>query len=266
VDPARRRHIRSVRRPNIGRAPYPSREPAFRKTRVNHEIRLSPIRLIDQDNNQIGVIETSQAMRMAQEAGLDLVEIQADIRPPVCKIMDYGKYKFELSKKERSNRAASKQQEMKEVRLGRSLKIDEHDVSIRVAQARRFLMEGHKVQLVQQFRGREMQHKSIANERFRNILETLGDISKVEVPARLFGKRMSLILAPDKPKVEALKRRLEKELTQEQREAEHRRQLELEAKLEAKLAAAKEADDHDDDDDLADGDEAAHEPTQPAAG
>ena len=183
-------------------------------------------------------------MRMAQEAGLDLVEIQPDVRPPVCKIMDYGKYKFELSKKERGNRAASKQAEMKEVRLGRSLKIDEHDVGIRVAQARRFLMDGHKVQLVQQFRGREMMHRDIALHRFRAICDTLADVSKVEIPPKLLGKRMSLILAPDKAKVEAIKRKLEKEQTAEQREAERRKQLEAEAQL-AKAEAESGPDDAD---------------------
>lgn len=217
----------------ISRSRFHSKE-YVRKTRVNHEIRLSPIRLIDQDNNQVGVVETPQAMRMAQEAGLDLVEIQPDVRPPVCKIMDYGKYKFELSKKERSNRAASKQAEMKEVRLGRSLKIDEHDVKIRVEQARRFLMEGHKVQLVQQFRGREMQHREIGDARIKAIIETLSDVSKVEVPPRMFGKRMSLILAPDRAKVEAIRRKLEREMTHAQREAELKRQLDAEATLAAK--------------------------------
>jgi len=207
---------------------------------MNYEIRLTPIRLIDQHNNQIGVVETPVALRMAQEAGLDLVEIQADVRPPVCKIMDYGKYKFELSKKERGNRAASKQQEMKEVRLGRSLKIDDHDVEIRVNQARRFLMEGHKVQLVQQFRGREMQHRDIADARFRGILENLGDISKLEMMPKLLGKRMSLILAPDKTKIEAIKRKLEREQSAEQREAQRKKQLELEAKLAAKEAESRE--------------------------
>jgi translation initiation factor IF-3 len=207
---------------------------------MNYEIRLTPIRLIDQHNNQIGVVETPVALRMAQEAGLDLVEIQADVRPPVCKIMDYGKYKFELSKKERGNRAASKQQEMKEVRLGRSLKIDDHDVEIRVNQARRFLMEGHKVQLVQQFRGREMQHRDIADARFRSILDNLGDISKLEMMPKLLGKRMSLILAPDKTKIEAIKRKLEREQSAEQREAQRKKQLELEAKLAAKEAESRE--------------------------
>lgn len=195
---------------------------------------------MDQDNNQVGVIETPQALRMAQEAGLDLVEIQPDVRPPVCKIMDYGKYKFELSKKERSNRAASKQAEMKEVRLGRSLKIDEHDVKIRVDQARRFLMEGHKVQLVQSFRGREMQHREIADQRFKAILESLADIAKVEMSPRLFGKRMNVILAPDKTKIEAIRRKLEKEMTAQQRQAALDKQLEMEAKLAEKERAEPE--------------------------
>lgn len=178
---------------------------------MNHDIRLSPIRLIDQNNEQVGVVETAVAMRMAQEAGLDLVEIQPDVRPPVCKIMDYGKFRFEMSKKERSARSATKQAEMKEVRLGRSQKIFEHDVEIRVDQARRFLMDGHKVQMVQQFRGREIVHKETAFKRFEDVVKELADISKVEVPPKLFGKRMSLILAPDKAKIEAIKRREEKE-------------------------------------------------------
>lgn len=193
----------------------------------------------------MGVVETPQALKMAQEAGLDLVEIQPDVRPPVCKIMDYGKYKFELSKKERSNRAASKQQEMKEVRLGRSLKIDDHDVGIRVEQARRFLMEGHKVQLVQSFRGREMQHREIADARIKSILTTLGDVAKVEVGAKMFGKRMSLILAPDKTKIEAIKRKLEKELTAAQRAEALKKQLELEAKLAAKEQAEPDHEEND---------------------
>lgn len=181
-----------------------------RRERINEMIRLTPIRLIDQDNNQVGIVETPEALRMAREAGLDLVEVQADVRPPICKIMDFGKYKFELSKKARGQRAASKQAEMKEVRLGRSQKIDEHDVGIRVEQARRFIMDGHKVQLVQRFRGREITHKEIAFNRFNRIVKELSDVSKVEVPPRQFGPRMTMILSPDKPKVEAIKRKLAK--------------------------------------------------------
>jgi len=146
---------------------------------------------------------------MAQDAGLDLVEIGSDQRPPLCKIMDYGKYKYELSKKQQRSRAASKQAEMKEVRLGRSAKIDIHDVMIRVNQARKFLMDGHKVLLVQQFRGREMAHREIGTDRLKMITKELADIAKVETPQKQMGRRMSLILAPDKAKIESIKRKLE---------------------------------------------------------
>ena len=179
----------------------------MRKTRVNHEIRLTPIRLVDQNNAQVGVVETRDAMRMAEEAGLDLVEIQPNVRPPLCKIMDYGKYKYELSKKQKGQ--TSKGQEMKEVRLGRSAKIDPHDVGIRVKQARRFLMEGHKVQLRQKFRGREMAHKEIGLNRLRQICDDLGDIAKVESPPKHMGRDVTLILAPDRQKIDLLKKREE---------------------------------------------------------
>jgi translation initiation factor IF-3 len=151
------------------------------------------------------VVETHEARRMAEEAGLDLVEIQPDVRPPLCKIMDYGKYRYELSKKQKGQKA--KTHELKEVRLGRSAKIDPHDVEIRVKQARRFLLEGHKVQLVQQFRGREMAHKDIGLRRLQEICKTLEDVAKVESPPKHVGRRVTLLLAPDRVKIEAIKRK-----------------------------------------------------------
>ncbi|MEM8757216.1 MAG: translation initiation factor IF-3 [Planctomycetota bacterium] len=213
----------------------------MQRTRVNHMIRISPIRVIGPNNEQIGVIETFEAIRMAEEAGLDLVEVVADSRPPVCKIMDYGKHKYELSKKKQPS---SKGNELKEIRLGRSIKIDPHDIEIRSAQARRFMMEGHKVQVIQRFRGREMAHKHLGLDNLREFFESLEDICKVEQPPKPLGRQFTMLLAPEKPKVEAAKRQLAKE------EAEIQRQKE--AELEAKIAAldAKEAaeadDDHDD--------------------
>ncbi len=182
-----------------------------RRTRVNHLIRMSPIRVIGPNNEQVGVIETHEAMKMADEAGLDLVEISPEARPPVCKIMDYGKYKYELSKKEHSSRASSKATEMKEVRLGRSVKIDAHDVQIRVDQARRFLMAGHKVMFTQRFKGREIAHKDLGLARLRQVADSLADVSKLEQAPRWMGKQASIILAPDKVKVDAVKRKLAKE-------------------------------------------------------
>lgn len=188
-------------------------------------IRITPIRLIDAEGEQVGVVETAEAQRMAQEAGLDLVEISPDIRPPVCKIMDYGKYKYELSKRE--NKGA-KQAELKEIRLGRSIKIDPHDVGIRVDQSRRFLIAGHKVQLTQRFRGREMAHKELGIERLHQICIDLADVAKVEMSPRWTGRQASIVLAPDKPKIEAYKRKLAAE------GKEHEENLE---ELEAQIAA-----------------------------
>ncbi len=215
-------------------------------------IRISPIRVIGSENEQIGVIETQEALRMAQEQGFDLVEIVPDSRPPVCKIMDYGKYKYDLSQKERRNRAKSKQTETKEIRLGRSVKIDPHDVKIRVDQSRRFLLAGHKVQITQRFRGREMMHKELGIERLAQIVDDLSDISKVEMPPRWAGRSASLLLAPDKPKVEAYKRKLEEERRASDSPAEEEVSIE---ELEAQVEAQNLIDDPDDDDDSTDGEE-----------
>jgi translation initiation factor IF-3 len=213
-----------------------------KKTRVNHEIRLSPIRLIDQNNDQVGVIETREAQRMAEDAGLDLVEIQPDSRPPLCKIMDYGKWKYEQSKKGKGQ-SGNRAPEMKEVRLGRSAKIGEHDVAIRVEQARRFLMEGHKVQFIQRFRGREMAHQDIGFDRLRQITDDLADIAKLETPPRQAGRQITMIIAPDKNKIELAKRRLEQQRAEQ---GEAKLSDEELAKKIADLDAAEDAADADD--------------------
>jgi len=156
----------------------------------------------------LGVVPLEEAKRQAYDAGLDLVEISPEARPPVCKIMDFGKFKYEQSKKEKANKAKSKSSEMKEVRLGRSMKIDPHDVDIRVAQARRFLIEGHRVQIIQNFRGREMAFRSRGDDRMDDIIQRLADLAKVEVPPRLNGRRMGMILVPEKQKIELYKRKM----------------------------------------------------------
>ena len=155
----------------------------------------------------VGVVDVQEALRRARDAGLDLVEVAADSDPPVCRIRDYGKFKYELSKKEKANKQKSKTMEMKEVRLGRSMKIDQHDIEIRMNQARKFLLDGHKVQIVQNFRGREMQHKGRGEDRLNEISEQLSDIARVETPPKMAGRRISMILAPDKAKVEQYKRK-----------------------------------------------------------
>ena len=157
----------------------------------------------------VGVVETDDARRKAHELGLDLVEVAPDVRPPVCRIMDFGKYKYEQSKKDRANK--TKPTELKEVRLGRSMKIDPHDIEIRMKQARRFLMEGHKVQIVQNFRGREMAHRERGSERMREIFEQLEDIAKMELAPRMAGRRMTMVVSPDRQKVQKIENDLKRE-------------------------------------------------------
>jgi translation initiation factor IF-3 len=173
--------------------------------RTNDRIRITPIRLIDQNGEMVGVVETDEARQRAMEAGLDLVEISPDARPPVCKIMDFGKFKYEESKKNKASK--SKTSELKEVRLGRSMKIDPHDVGIRVQQARRFLLEGHKVQLVASYKGREMAHRAIGERLVNDVINRLLDLGKLEAQPRLNGKRINAIISPDKNKIEQWKRK-----------------------------------------------------------
>ncbi len=155
----------------------------------------------------VGVVETDMALRQAREVGLDLVEVAPSASPPVCRIMDFGKWKYEQAKKDKASKAKSKTTELKEVRLGRSMKIDPHDIGIRLDQARRFLMDGHKVQIVQNFRGREMMHKHRGQIRMTEIVEQMSDVAKLEVPPRFVGRRITRILAPDKARIEKIKQR-----------------------------------------------------------
>ena len=151
----------------------------------------------------LGVVDKTEGIRLAQEAELDLVEVSPNSDPPVCRILDFGKYRYEQSKKERANRAKTKTVETKEVRLGRSMKIDPHDVQIRINQARRFLLDGHKVLIVQNFRGREMMHKERGIVRMKEIIAQLEDISKVETLPKFAGRRQTMVLGPDKTKIKS---------------------------------------------------------------
>ena len=179
--------------------------------RMNERIRISPVQLIDENNENAGVVETHEALRRARDLGLDLVEMNADARPPVCRIIDYGRFKYEQAKKDKERKAKTKVSELKEVRLGRSMKIDPHDIGIRMKQAKKFLLEGHKVQIVQQFRGREMAHRERGYDRMRGIIADLEELGKLETEPRMAGRRMSVILGPDKRKIEAYRRKMEAE-------------------------------------------------------
>jgi translation initiation factor IF-3 len=158
---------------------------------MNEQIRISPVRLIGADGEQHGIVPTMQAMDMARELGLDLVEIVPTERPPVCKIMDYGKHKYDQSKKAHQK---THQQKLKELRV--RPKTGTHDIETRLNQARDFLKHGDKVQLKVQFRGREMQHIEEGRRIIDGMLEQLQDVCKVEAPPRMEGKQMTALLAP----------------------------------------------------------------------
>jgi translation initiation factor IF-3 len=168
--------------------------PIAKALRLNEEIRISPIRLIDQDNEQRGVVPVDEAQRMARELGLDLVEVSPLERPPVCRIMDYGKFKYQQKKK--LKKRPVHQVIQKEVRM--RPKTDDNDRRIKVQRAVRFLEEGHKVQFTMLFRGRERFHQEIGRAIFESILESLGDSVKVERPPRSEGNRLIMIVSPIK--------------------------------------------------------------------
>ena len=152
--------------------------------------------MIDDNNEQIGVIEVTEAKRRAKEAGLDLVEVSPQSSPPVCRIMDYGKWKYSQKKKDQKARSHSKQSELKEVRL--RPQIDPHDLDIKTARSRGFLDEGHKVQFTIQFKGREMAHRDLGMDLMREVANSLADISRVEAAPRNMGRRMTMILIPER--------------------------------------------------------------------
>jgi len=160
--------------------------------RINEQIRISPIRLIGAGGEQLGVIPTSQAMEMAREANLDLVEVAATERPPVCKILDYGKLRYQQSIKGGKNKVH--QQKLKEIRV--RPKTGEHDVDTKVNQARKFLEHNDKVLVNVLFRGRELQHIEEGRRIIEQILEKLVDVAKVEKSPSMEGRRMTAMLAP----------------------------------------------------------------------
>ncbi len=144
----------------------------------------------------LGIIPTAEALRMARDAQLDLVEVAPNARPPVCKILDYGKWRYQQQKKEQKSRAHSKAGQLKELKI-RTVRIGEHDLGIKINHARDFLEEGNKVQFTLQFRGREMAHIDLGYGLFRTVKEKLYTCSKVERDAKMEGRRMTLVLQPD---------------------------------------------------------------------
>jgi translation initiation factor IF-3 len=163
---------------------------------INERIRFPKIRAIDTDGTQLGVISPQEALRIAEEKELDLVLVSDKADPPVCRIMDYGKYKFELEKKAREQRKKQHTADVKEVKM--RYKIEDHDYQVRVNQAVRFLKDGDKVKATITFRGREIQHSDLAEELLKRMATDLEEVAEVQQAPKREGRNMMMLLSPKK--------------------------------------------------------------------
>lgn len=179
----------TIRRPN--RAPAPAAKDG---PRTNDEIRNLEIQLIDQTGANVGVTETAAAIKMAMDAGMDLVEISPNTNPPVCKIMDYGKFKFQSQKKAAEARKKQKVVEIKEIKL-RPM-IDDHDYNVKMKAMQRFFEEGDKVKVTLRYRGREMAHQEIGTKLLDKVKTDTASFAKVEQDAKFEGRQVVMVLAP----------------------------------------------------------------------
>jgi translation initiation factor IF-3 len=165
-------------------------------------IRAPEIRVIGQDGEQLGVMAPEDALKQAEEVGLDLVEVAPSSRPPVCRIMDYGRYKYEQKKK--SGKGKGHAAALKEIKL--RPRTDQHDLDFKLKNARRFLTDGDKVKVTVMYRGREMVHREIGRKQLDKVVELLGPIASVENPPRMEGRFLSMILVPNKEAIDQQRR------------------------------------------------------------
>lgn len=165
-----------------------------REHRLNREIRVREIRLIDEHGKQLGIYPTREALRLADERGLDLVEVAPQANPPVCRLLDYGKYMYERAKRDKEARKAQKQIEIKELRF--RPKTADHDIMVKMRRAREFFADGAKVRVRIRFRGREITHKEIAQGLLERVAGELSDVASVEQAPAMDGRTMLMVLAP----------------------------------------------------------------------
>ncbi|WP_306884948.1 translation initiation factor IF-3 [Amorphus orientalis] len=177
-----------MRRPH--RAPPPTKE----GPRVNSDIRVPRVQLVDAEGNNRGIVETDEALAMAEESGLDLVEVSPNADPPVCKILDFGKYKYQSQKKAAEARKKQKTVEVKEIKMRPN--IDTHDYEVKMRSMMRFFEEGDKVKVTLRFRGREMAHQELGMDLLKKVRSETEEFAKVESEPRLEGRQMVMVLAP----------------------------------------------------------------------
>jgi len=162
--------------------------------RMNDQIRVREVRLIDETGTNVGIVDADDARERATNAGLDLVEVSPDAKPPVCKIMDYGKYKYQEQKKAAEARKKQKTVEVKEIKMRPN--IDDHDYGVKMKSMLRFFEEGDKVKVTLRFRGREMAHQYLGMEVLKRVKSDTEEIAKVELEPRSEGRQMIMVLAP----------------------------------------------------------------------
>lgn len=168
------------------------------EVRVNERIRVPQVRVIADDGTQVGVLTVREALTLAQSKGLDLVEVSPTARPPVCRIMDYGKFKYEQNRRARKAKKKQHQMQLKEIKM--RPKIEEHDYSFKIEHARQFLQSRDKVKITVTFRGREMAHQEIGHKLIQKVIEALAEVSTVESSPRSEGRTLNAVLMPKQPK------------------------------------------------------------------
>lgn len=178
------------------RGPRKPARPVKDEIRVNSRIRVPRVLVIDEEGKKLGEFMTRDAVQLAQDRGLDLIEVAPQARPPVCKIGDYGQLKYERKKKAAQARKNQIQVQLKEVKV--RPKTDDHDMGVKVRHARRFLEEGNKVKVTVRFRGRELAHRNIGAEQCLRIAEACEDLGSIESQPRMDGRQMFMVLAPHK--------------------------------------------------------------------
>ena len=171
--------------------------------RINREIRADRVRVIGADGKQLGVMPTRQAMTLAQQENLDLVEVVPNSNPPVCKILDYGKFRYQQTKKEKESRKTQHQVKVKEVKLKPN--IDEHDLQTKIKRAKEFLLKGNKVKITCMFRGREMLHMDLGRKVVDRFCKELDEFAMIEAPPKMMGRILTTVLAPQIKKSKLVK-------------------------------------------------------------
>lgn len=165
-----------------------------KELKVNDQIRVRQVRLIDAEGNQIGIVDTRDAMRRAQEADLDLVLVGEQAQPPVARLLDYGRYRFELQQQQKEARKRSRQQELKAIKF--RVKIDDHDYETKVNHIRRFLKGGHKVKVTIMFRGRERTHPELGQQLLQRVAQDVSNLATMDSPPQIAGMDMNMTLRP----------------------------------------------------------------------